>query len=402
MDLLDGMDVDQNLQQQQDLTQSQEITKIFLQDQMQKLKEDLKKEIQQLKQTFEENANHQLKLQELGHKNEELKNENAEHQSELQESERQNVEEQKSEQQNVKLQKSKRNSGLQELEELRKENAKYQADLGIKTNVQRDDSAQLKQDIEQLQKTLDKYVTTLKSNEVDIDYEKVNTLLQKYESPTVINPSKANRILVKATLQRYVLEEILRYSNEYFKDLNQEMDYSYLLANIAIKTRELSDLMITFSEEHKGDDKVTLASPIKLRQLIFDALGRRGFNNNHLFILDAKRKLNKSMNEYRSIKDETKKQNIEDMGSDLICDVSRIFFLRFYVQEPIPTYYFYESGHEINEKLMNLVGTSEECDEEMVVDVCSFSIIGKDLNDPSKRRILTEAKIYPRSEKVVQ
>ncbi|CAG8515019.1 8714_t:CDS:2 [Diversispora eburnea] len=321
-----------------------------LKQHQQELQEQTVKDQQKLQELKEQNVKDQHEFQELKQQTvkdqQELQEQTVKDQQELQELKEQSVKDQH-EFQELKQQTVKDQRELLELKqqiiELREENAKYQVE-----NVQCED---LKKDIEQLQETLSKYVTDLQNEASSINYDNVNKLLQKYDSLTVIDSSNPDKILIKAALQRHLLEEIFHYSKEYFKTIQEMNHTNSLVSNLTKKTDQLSNLMIRFLTEHNDDNRFTLVSKIKLRKLIYDVLGRHGFNNDHPFILD--------------------------------------------VSQPIPLYCFFKSGDKIDETFMNVVGSSEEPYRE-VVDVCSFPMIGKDLSDPSKRMILTKAKVCSR------
>ncbi|CAB5390980.1 unnamed protein product [Rhizophagus irregularis] len=133
----------------------------------------------------------------------------------------------------------------------------------------------LNKDILSLQNTLDNYVTNLKSN-IDININEVKELLLKYGCQTVISDKKPNKSLIRAVLQRHVLEEILKQSDFYFTCSSKE---HHLESNIISQTTLLTNLMKKFHNERLGDNDLTNLMLIRLRQHVYNALSIRGFNN---------------------------------------------------------------------------------------------------------------------------
>ncbi|CAG8580019.1 9084_t:CDS:2, partial [Dentiscutata erythropus] len=295
------------------------------------------------------------------------------------------------------------------IKELRDEASKLQAALGNATTFRLNDddknsTTQLNTDIENLQDLVENYVSNLKGG-VNIDFNKVNQLLNIYGSQTQIDPQTPNKPLIKAVLQRHVLTKILKFADSYFKiDFNQvDENLSYLLeSNIAYKTNDLIKSIERLSYERVGSDLVTQAAPIKLRQQIFAVLGYRGFsdtfeNGLHPFISEWQEQLNQSINRYRSFKDPKKSASLDEKAIGLISEVIRIFFFRFKVQEPTIKYHWFQYGDKITKKYMKVLCDDDEI-EEAFVDICSFPLIGRDFNDDSKRKIFTHAKVFSRIE----
>ncbi|CAI2173659.1 5242_t:CDS:2 [Funneliformis geosporum] len=251
--------------------------------------------------------------------------------------------------------------------ELEKEASNYQSALGVATsfNLSDDDqnhSVRLNQDILSLHDTLENYVTNLKPN-IDVNIKEAKKILHKYKCQTEISEKKPNKPVIKAALQRHVLEVIFEQADFYFTRSNKE---HYLESEIVSKTVELTDLMENFYNNRLGDDRVTRHTPIKLRQQVYSALGTRGFNDivysngisknsKHNFIHIISKKINKMMNKFRVIKDVEKRRYVNSLAEDLIRDVVRIFYFRLKIQEPMAQYRWYENNEKINKSTMKSV-----------------------------------------------
>ncbi|RIA82057.1 hypothetical protein C1645_863597 [Glomus cerebriforme] len=284
---------------------------------------------------------------------------------------------------------------------LKDEASKYQSALGDATNVRlgnddRNHSVQLKQDILELQRTLESYVTNLKPN-IDINVKEVNIIIKQYGCQNEIKPSNLNKPFVKAILQRKVLQQIFDFSKNYRKYHRGGNNFT-LESEIDLKALELSDIIKKFSETRVGTDEVSKVAAIKIRQQIYEILGNRGFSDiiscqdtfTHNFISHYSKILNETTNQYRQINDVERKNEVEKLAPILIRDALRIFWFRLMVQEPIPEIKFFEHNDKINPDLMTGRWEDDELDESCV-DLCYFPLIGRDLD--SDYKIITPAKI---------
>ncbi|CAG8543519.1 11171_t:CDS:2, partial [Funneliformis mosseae] len=248
--------------------------------------------------------------------------------------------------------------------ELEKEASNYQSALGVATSFNLSDEDQnhtvrLNQDILALHDTLENYVTNLKPK-INVDIKVAKQILRKYKCQTEISDKDPNKPVIKAALQRHVLEEIIKQADFYFTRSNME---HYLESEIVSKTVELTNLMEKFYKNRLGDDRVTRHTPIKLRQQVYSALGTRGFNDitssngtsshsKHDFIYIISKKINKMMNKVRVIKDVEKRRYVDALAGDLVRDVVRIFYFRLKIQEPMAQYLWYENNERINKSTM--------------------------------------------------
>ncbi|CAI2200636.1 16055_t:CDS:1, partial [Funneliformis geosporum] len=147
--------------------------------------------------------------------------------------------------------------------------SKYQSALGVATNTRLDDDDQnhavkFKQDILNLQKSLEDYVTHLKPN-MNIDIEKVKILAKEYGCLNEI--SESDKLFIKAILQRIKLDQVQNYSFRLSEYSNVALEL-----DIDIKSRELLELMEKLSKTRVGADKVIDAAAIKIRQQIYGSL----------------------------------------------------------------------------------------------------------------------------------
>ncbi|CAB5380728.1 unnamed protein product [Rhizophagus irregularis] len=249
--------------------------------------------------------------------------------------------------------------------ELRKEASKYQSALGNATNTRLgdEDSVKFRDDILSIQKTLENYVTNLKPN-MDIDYEKVQVLAQKYGCSTPVD--KGHKPFIKALLQRKALDDILELSKDSKDSANKGEDVKLEL-DIENKTQELLELIENFSASRSGTDEIAKVASIKVRQQVYGILGNRGFadvtdskgSHIHDFIIYVIDNLNNTMNQY----------------------------------QPRVEYKFCEIGSKIDPNVMK--GNWDEDDvPQLCVDICSFPMIGRDLDSPNWK-IYTHAKVFP-------
>jgi hypothetical protein len=297
---------------------------------------------------------------------------------------------------------------IQDLEQgnskFKKEASEYQYALGAATNFRLSDdddkhnSIKLKDDIIKLQHSLENYITKCKGN-MEIYISGIQNLLRKYGSNTIISIDQ--KPLIKAVLQRHVIEQIFKYGEEYF-DFNNLHNYkehgigteTYLYN----QTYELMQLAEVFALERDGIDETTKILPIKLRQQVCASLGNRGFsdilNRNyrtpHDFIRKCQFNLNNEINKYRILKDSEKKREIEYMAGEIIRKVITLFWFRFEIQEPIAQYCWFNCNDNINPNYMEGTWEDDEIDN-IAVDICYFPLIR--CNDGSKRQIYTTAKI---------
>ncbi|CAG8804784.1 23758_t:CDS:2, partial [Cetraspora pellucida] len=128
-----------------------------------------------------------------------------------------------------------------------------------------------------------------------------------------------------------------------------------------------------------------------LRNLVFDEDG----NHEHWFIYNSKKQLIDTINEYRTINDHSKKNEIEDYASSLIRDVINIFYFRRYTCERIINYMWIKNNEPIDPLSMNEVWDDDVNVDNMVVQFCSFPLFGTDLENLDKRQAWFRAHIEP-------
>nr|CAG8506433.1 10936_t:CDS:2 [Entrophospora candida] len=222
-----------------------------------------------------------------------------------------------------------------------------------------------------LQNKLEKYVTTLKGS-IDINVKLIKELYVKYH---VKSQNYKDKILMKSTLQRYILEKVLEYADDYFKI--------------------------------KENDNMVKTIPTKIRQYTYFALGELGFpeiyerrkpQSHHPFISSTAQRLNQSMAKYRFIRDENKRKYIENMAEDIIKDIVRIFKFSLLTQEPKCEIHWFKNDDKIMPKLMRGQWDDDYLDD-FVVDICYFPlIVTMNSNDDfSKSKVYSYAKVYPRN-----
>ncbi|RIA90041.1 hypothetical protein C1645_770974, partial [Glomus cerebriforme] len=126
---------------------------------------------------------------------------------------------------------------------LKAETLKYQFALGAATTYQlgdndKNNSVRLNEDIERLQDTLEDYVTNLRTK-TKINYKKINNLLIRYHCNLKMNARMKDLTLIKALLQRYVIDYIYEKSLNYFENINNIDISQSLESEINFKVKEL-------------------------------------------------------------------------------------------------------------------------------------------------------------------
>ncbi|CAG8835241.1 40046_t:CDS:1, partial [Gigaspora margarita] len=187
--------------------------------------------------------------------------------------------------------------------------------------------SQLTRDIEDLKHLLE-YFCSLKK--VNINYTAFKDLLKKYGcSSAWEKPSKS---LLKGILQRHVIDMVIENANKYLKidDENEQ----FLETNENEKEQPLEPILISttkkllkyihlFSTNRIGNDEVTKSAPMKLRQLVYSVLENRGFSEilnegEHPFIIALRDFVVYNLNQYRTIKDLQKHEEIKSTATELI------------------------------------------------------------------------------------
>ncbi|GBC08035.1 hypothetical protein RclHR1_07890002 [Rhizophagus clarus] len=303
-----------------------------------------------------------------------------------------------------------------EIENLKQKNieldnkaSKYQYALGVATDTRLPDNDEnnpinLKKDILSLQDSLKDYTTC--KGKIDINSARIQNLLKEYGSNTIISEKDQNKILIRAVLQRHVIEKIFEYAKEYFDKPDNHQKNTYgTETHIYQKVRELIELTRNFAKNRTEIDDPTKVLPTKIRQQVCAALGNKGFNDMidndkktfpHYFISHFQNNLNIELNRYRRINDPEKKKEIEDMAADIIKRFVTLFWFRFKVQEPILEHIWPKSDDIIDPSYMEGKWDDDEIDN-LVVDICYFPLIAQEFNNESKRQIYTKAIIFQKT-----
>jgi hypothetical protein len=227
--------------------------------------------------------------------------------------------------------------------------------------------------------------------------------MEKYQIKTKVTPKNPNKPLIKAVLQYHIIKKITKDIRDYFKQNSRVDSINHLEAEIASKAKDLENRLAYFSETRSGTDTITQAASIKIRQEVNIALGNRGFSDtlsdgkctSHVYIIVKKSELNKEMNKYRIIKDENRRKYVENLAADLIRDYIRIIQFRLEVQEPSAQVRWIKIGSNIDSSIMEESWDKDDINN-LEVEVCSFPMIGRDLDDVKKRKIYTHAQVFPR------
>ncbi|RIA90034.1 hypothetical protein C1645_823946 [Glomus cerebriforme] len=289
---------------------------------------------------------------------------------------------------------------------LKAETLKYQSALGAATTYllgdnDKNNSVRLNEDIERLQDMLEDYVSNLRTK-TKVNYKKVNNLFTHYHCNLTMNSHIKDLSLIKALLQRHVIEFIYRNALDYFENVKNTDESQSLESEINSNVKELINLMDKFAKSRSESDNVTSAVPIKLRQQIFAALSNHGFSDiiddkqikrEHEFINQFKKQLNQEIESYRELLDPKKKKKIEEKATEIIREVVRLFFFRLKTQEPIAKWKWFNNNDKIDP--IQMTGSWDEDDvQDTTVEICIFPLIYKDPNSSSSElQIYTQAKV---------
>ncbi|PKC02232.1 hypothetical protein RhiirA5_504156 [Rhizophagus irregularis] len=238
-----------------------------------------------------------------------------------------------------------------QIQSLKQKNKELEKKVGIATNFNsNDDNIIFNNDIIELHDTLENYVTNLKPK-IDVNINEVKKLLIKYGCQSKISYKDQNKPLIKAVLQRHVLEEILAQADFYFSRSNN-------INNIVV----YQNMIMTSSD----DDN---------------------------FIHIISKKINRMMNKYRKINDIKRKKYVNSLAKDLVLNVIRIFYFNLLIQEPVIHYHWFNNNEKINKSYMKGSWDEDEI-ENLVVEICSFPLILKPIY-PNGFKVCTPAKVFP-------
>ncbi|PKK73810.1 kinase-like protein [Rhizophagus irregularis] len=213
---------------------------------------------------------------------------------------------------------------------------------------------------------------------------------------------------IKAVLQHHIIKTITKDIRKYFKQNLKEGSIMHLEKEIATMAKDLENKLVSFSKTRSGDDTITQAASIKVRQEVNIALGNRGFSDvlssenytSHGYIIMKTTELNREMNTYRTIKDVNKRNYVEKLAPDLIREFIRIFQFRLKVQEPSAQMRWIKTESSIDPSIMEGNWDKDDIDN-LEVEICSFPMIGRDLEDVEKRKIYTHAQIFIKRKKFI-
>ncbi|GBC08154.1 hypothetical protein RclHR1_07930011 [Rhizophagus clarus] len=296
-----------------------------------------------------------------------------------------------------------------EIESLRKqisilaqENSHYQAIIGNMTNTRLSDqdpnnATQLISEIKELQHLLEEF-TIVQGPEYKVNEKESMELFSQKKCQVDFSKSNA-KLILGGILQQCIIKQILNDADSYFKVTEYRDPDETLEVEILNTTERLLQSFNHFNEKRPGND-ITLAVPTKIRQQIYAFLGSRGFSNeNHPLIVETAKKICESMNKYRVVIDQDILDEIDSQSIQITRKVISIFYFRLNTQHIIPTYRFFESGDEIDTRLMQ-VSRSDEV-KKLEVEVCYFPCIVISDNNLSDQKILTKAQVYTRPKNTI-
>ncbi|CAG8727865.1 17492_t:CDS:2 [Cetraspora pellucida] len=293
----------------------------------------------------------------------------------------------------------KENMELRQLNnKLKDENSNYQVTIGNATRYRfadddQNNSVHLNKDINDLNDRVSKFVTNLKKD-VKLHSDKVSELFLRYKCTK--DTKEEGPQLEKEVLRRFVIDTIIQVFNE---SLNSEN--SYFEKEVMNDLKSLLNKLNSLTNTESGSNDIKKSIIIKIRQQIYAILGSSAFTEpEHPFINNCKTQLINTMNQYRTITNESKRKEIEGHASALVRDVISIFYFRRHVQEPIVNYTWIDNDEPIDS--LTMTGTcawNEDEIDELVVQLCSFPLFGIKLEDHDKRQFYTQARVIAKEGK---
>ncbi|CAG8665078.1 410_t:CDS:2, partial [Ambispora gerdemannii] len=288
---------------------------------------------------------------------------------------------------------------------LKDEAAKYQLALGEATNFRfgdhdLDNVGQLINDIKGLKRDLEMFCSLKRT---DVNEEEAKKLLNMYGHSTETMGKKLNKTLIQGVLQQHIIKTVIqeadkRLKNAGIQEANEQFqtEGKYLEANLVSTMNKFLEYMDDFSKYRVGTDEVIHAAPTRIRQLVYAILSNRGFETpnkegEHPFIAQLREKIVEEVNRYRTIKKPERKTEIELMVIVIIRQIISIFCFRLKVQEPVVECKWYEKSEKIEPEFMEVSCDENEL-EKIIVNVCSFPLIGTNLSD-KKCKVFTQASV---------
>ncbi|CAG8602684.1 16305_t:CDS:1 [Funneliformis mosseae] len=282
---------------------------------------------------------------------------------------------------------------------LREEASQYQSALGDAKNYRLGDNdannpTQLTKDIEIIQDSISIFCK-LKGG-VDINEQQLTVLLEKYKC-NIEEPG--DKVLLKAALQRYIIETIIKKTEEYLKkELTPDEKNKHIELEVINSTFNYLTTIKQLIYTRKGTDEVSTAAPTKIRQLVTAVLGDRGFcldndGKEHEFVQELKIEIIEIMNGLRTIKKDDKRKENEELAAEIIRNVIKMFIFRIKVLEPPGEIEWIDNGAKIDPTTMEIGNLEDDDHEDYTVNLCSFPLIGVSLNSEKDRKVLVPAKI---------
>ncbi|CAI2162479.1 10850_t:CDS:1 [Funneliformis geosporum] len=284
-------------------------------------------------------------------------------------------------------------------ESLREEASQYQSALGDARNYRLGDNdannpTQLTKDIEIIQDSISNFCKI--KGGVDINEQHLTSLLEKYKCKI---EEPGDKVLLKAALQRYIIETIIDKTDEYLKkELTPDEKDKHIELEVINSTKNYLTTIKQLINTRKGTDKVSDAAPTKISQLVMAVLGDRGFcldndGKEHEFVLELKKEIIGIMNNLRTIKKEDKRKDNEEMAAEIIRNVIKMFVFRIKVLEPPGEIEWIDKDAKLDPTIMEVGNLEDDNHEDYTVNLCSFPLIGVSLKSEKDRKVLVPAKI---------
>ncbi|CAG8605645.1 11404_t:CDS:1 [Paraglomus brasilianum] len=274
-------------------------------------------------------------------------------------------------------------------EEFKEEASRYQSALGDATSLtfKEDDPNNpifLKRYIQVLEKKLDNLART-KGAMITVNSSESTKLVNRYLHPYKMQED-ADKVLIKAALQRMVTEKTLKKTAVAHKKAilpkgsTPNKETSTLEFGIAQATETLCTMIAQFISDNKISDNIADLVPAKIRQQIYSLLGTHAFTDaNHPFIQELSVEVLNILDKYRTNEKDTREKQLSQIN-DTIRALIRVLYFRPKVFGNAKIE-FVQSGIEFDDALMRGAQLDEDDSEESVlVALCALPMVYKEQN----------------------
>jgi hypothetical protein len=163
-------------------------------------------------------------------------------------------------------------------------------------------------------------------------------------------------------------------------------------------TLNLNRYIKKLTEKRKGNDESTRMTETRIDQQVYALLNDRGFASvGHPLVEHLVISVLTDLDKYRQLIDETKKKNVEELIFPIIREIIRTFYFSYRIQVPYIEYRFFKRGERFDPATMECPDEDGEEAGRLVVEICSFPLIGVNINDEQKRQVFNKAQVRVRT-----